>query len=94
MKRAGSSLKLGKSFKLATLITDQGFMCSFEVSTGMNEEGGFRYNLKTLQFLFRSEHVMGLWMSALFLAVTLRFITEKLHHQLIFPICEFSILIG
>jgi hypothetical protein len=57
----------------------------------MNDEGGFQYNLKTLQFLFGSEHIMGLWMSALFLAVTLRFITERFHHQLIFPICAFPI---
>jgi hypothetical protein len=57
----------------------------------MNDEGGFQYNLKTLQFLFGTEHVMGLWMSALFLAVSLRFITERFHHQLIFPICTFPI---
>lgn len=53
----------------------------------MNEEGGFQYNLETLKFLFGSGHVFGLWMSALFLAVALRVLTERYHHQLIFPIC-------
>jgi SulP family sulfate permease len=61
---------------------------SFEVSTGMNEEGGFQYNLPMLKFLFGSGRIMALWMSALFLAVALRLITEKYHHHLIFPICE------
>lgn len=58
----------------------------FEVSTGMNEEGGFKYNLETLEFLFGSERIMALWISALALAVILRLITAKIHHQLVFPI--------
>lgn len=56
----------------------------------MNEEGGFQYNLETLKFFFGSGRIMALWMSALGLAVTLRIITEKFHHQLIFPICAFT----
>lgn len=66
----------------------------FEVATGLNEEGGFQYNFKMLQFLFGSGHIMGLWMSALFLAVALRILTERYHHQLIFPIYFLLIPIG
>ncbi|KAG8798649.1 hypothetical protein FRC16_006812 [Serendipita sp. 398] len=58
----------------------------FEVAAGMNEESGFEYNMKTLNFLFSDQRIMGLWMSALALAVILRIITEKYQHQLIFPI--------
>ncbi|KAG8830293.1 hypothetical protein FRC17_005091 [Serendipita sp. 399] len=58
----------------------------FEVAAGMNEESGFEYNMETLRYLFSEPRVMGLWMSALGLAVFLRILTEKIQHQLIFPI--------
>jgi sulfate permease, SulP family len=53
----------------------------------MNEEGGFQYSLETLEYLFGSGRIMALWMSALGLAIILRILTEKIHHQLTFPLC-------
>ena len=54
----------------------------------MNEEGGFKYNWDMVKVLFGNNHHLSLWAPALSLAVILRTITTKFHHQLIFPICE------
>jgi len=54
----------------------------------MNEEGGFQYNWNMAKLLFGDKHNLSLWAPALGLAVILRIITTKFHHQVIFPICE------
>jgi SulP family sulfate permease len=54
----------------------------------MNEEGGFQYNWDMAKILFGDKHNLSLWAPALGLAVILRIITTKYHHQLIFPMCR------
>lgn len=55
-----------------------------EVSRGLKEEG-FEYNLNTLKIFFANGHAIALWTIPLALAITLRLITHRFHHQLIFP---------
>ncbi|KAJ9092109.1 hypothetical protein QFC21_006975 [Naganishia friedmannii] len=55
-----------------------------EVSRGLKEEG-FEYNLNTLKVFFANGHAIALWTIPLGLAILLRIITHKFHHQLIFP---------
>ena len=64
----------------------------FEVSVGMKEEGGFQYNWDMAKFFFGDAHNLSLWTTALGLAIILRIITIRFHHQLIFPICELFLL--
>jgi hypothetical protein len=56
------------------------------VSTRISDDD-FSYNLSTLKFMCEP-HNLVLWLPALGLAVLLRLITHKYHHQLIFPLCE------
>jgi SulP family sulfate permease len=60
------------------------------VSRGLKEEG-FEYNLTTLKFFFESPHAIALWGIPLALAIILRIITHRFHHQLIFPAYFFVI---
>jgi SulP family sulfate permease len=60
------------------------------VSRGLKEEG-FEYNLTTLKFFFESPHAIALWGIPLALAIILRIITHRFHHQLIFPAYFFII---
>lgn len=55
------------------------------VSTRIPDDD-FAYNFATLKFFFQPQNLV-LWVPALGLAVLLRVITHKFHHQLIFPIC-------
>jgi SulP family sulfate permease len=59
---------------------------SFTVSTRMDDDE-FRFSLETARFFFEG-HNLALWVPALALAVLLRVITHRWHHQLIFPVCE------
>lgn len=61
-----------------------------EVSRGLKEEG-FAYNLDTLRLFIESPQAIALWTIPLALAVVLRLITHKFHHQLIFPAYFFLI---
>jgi SulP family sulfate permease len=61
-----------------------------EVARGLKEEG-FEYNLTTLKFFFESPHAIALWGIPLALAIILRIITHRFHHQLIFPAYFFVI---
>ncbi|KAF7986828.1 hypothetical protein HWV62_12524 [Athelia sp. TMB] len=54
------------------------------VSIGMSDDD-FAYDLTTLRHFFQPHNLM-LWVPALVLAILLRVITHKYHHQLIFPI--------
>ncbi|KZP23932.1 hypothetical protein FIBSPDRAFT_736539 [Athelia psychrophila] len=54
------------------------------VSIGMSDDD-FAYDLTTLRIFFRPAN-LALWVPAAVLAVVLRVITHKYHHQLIFPI--------
>ncbi|EKM51192.1 uncharacterized protein PHACADRAFT_263202 [Phanerochaete carnosa HHB-10118-sp] len=55
------------------------------VSTRMDDDE-FTLSLSTLKFLVLNLHNLTLWVPALALAVVLRLITHKFHHQLIFPL--------
>ncbi|CCO33228.1 putative protein C24H6,11c [Rhizoctonia solani AG-1 IB] len=57
----------------------------FEVAAGINDEGGFQYNLETFKLYFMNSRNLLLWLPAFGLAVLLRVITHRFHHQLIFP---------
>ena len=61
-----------------------------EVSRGLKEEG-FEYNMATLRLFFGSSHALALWLIPLALAILLRVITHRFHHQLIFPAYFFVI---
>ncbi|QRW22937.1 sulfate anion transporter [Rhizoctonia solani] len=56
-----------------------------EVAAGINEEGGFQYNLETFKLYFMNARNLSLWLPAFGLAILLRIITHRFHHQLIFP---------
>ncbi|CAE6445014.1 unnamed protein product [Rhizoctonia solani] len=56
-----------------------------EVAAGINDEGGFQYNLETFKLYFMTARNLSLWLPAFGLAVLLRVITHRFHHQLIFP---------
>lgn len=59
---------------------------SLTVCTPMNDDD-FSLSLATFKYLFLDLHNLVLWVPAFALAVLLRIITSKYHHQLIFPIC-------
>ncbi|SNX85208.1 uncharacterized protein MEPE_03917 [Melanopsichium pennsylvanicum] len=56
-----------------------------EVCSRLQSEDGFQYNLDTLRYFFQSSHMVALWLPPLLLAVSLRIITSRFHHPLIFP---------
>ncbi|KAG8935275.1 hypothetical protein FRC01_003025 [Tulasnella sp. 417] len=56
-----------------------------EVSASLNDAEGFTYTWKTAKLFLTNTHVISLWVPAFALAVILRIITHKVHHQLIFP---------
>jgi SulP family sulfate permease len=58
----------------------------FAVSMGIPDDD-FTFTLETLRKMFLETHSLILWLLPLFLAVLLRAITHKYHHQLIFPLC-------
>ena len=57
-----------------------------EVAAGINDEGGFQYNLDTFKLYFLNKRNLTLWLPAFGLAVLLRVITHRVHHQLVFPV--------
>ncbi|KAG6843335.1 hypothetical protein H0H93_001362, partial [Arthromyces matolae] len=57
----------------------------FTVSMRMDDED-FRADWKTFETMFLDTHHLTLWVIPLILAVLLRLITHKYHHQLIFPL--------
>lgn len=58
----------------------------FEVAAGVNDEEGFQYNMATFRKFFMDPHHLTLWVPAFALAVLLRIITHRVHHQLVFPV--------
>ncbi|KAG8696459.1 hypothetical protein FRC09_008504 [Ceratobasidium sp. 395] len=58
----------------------------FEVAAGVNDDEGFQYDLPTFRKFFMDAHNLSLWVPAFALAVLLRVITHRVHHQLVFPI--------
>ena len=52
-------------------------------------EDDFDLSLSTLKFFLLNTTNLILWVPAFALAVLLRIITHKYHHQLIFPLCEY-----
>lgn len=53
------------------------------------EEDDLGVNWETIEMMFLDAHKLTLWLLPMGLAVLLRLITEKWHHQLIFPLCRF-----
>ena len=45
---------------------------------------------KTIEMIFFDGHNLVLWLVPLALAILLRVITSRYHHQLIFPMCKHS----
>ena len=62
---------------------------SLTVSLRISDDD-FNMTWETFRFTFLDGHNLLLWCLPLFLAVLLRFITYKYHHQLIFPLCVYS----
>jgi len=62
---------------------------SLTVSVRISEDD-FDMTWKTFRFMFLDVHNLLLWSLPLFLAILLRLITYKYHHQLIFPLCVYS----
>jgi sulfate permease, SulP family len=65
----------------------------FLIQTGLNVAAGLGeldadLSWSLLKLYFTDAHILALWTPAFALAVLLRIITHKFHHQLIFPICE------
>lgn len=60
----------------------------FTVCTRMSDDD-FDLSLTTFKFLFLDAYNLALWLPPFALAVILRIITHKYHHQLIFPLCTF-----
>jgi MFS superfamily sulfate permease-like transporter len=73
----------------------------FLIITGLNvstrlQDDDFSLTLDTLLFFLRG-HNLALWVPAFALAVLLRVITSRWHHQLILPTCAYppiAILVG
>lgn len=62
---------------------------SLTVSMHMSEED-FTMSFETLKTMFLDHHMLLLWTIPFALAVLLRIITHKFHHQLVFPLCKCS----
>jgi hypothetical protein len=62
---------------------------SLTVSLRISDDD-FNMTWETFRFTFLDGHNLLLWTIPLFLAILLRFITHKYHHQLIFPLCVYS----
>jgi sulfate permease, SulP family len=58
------------------------------VSLRINDDD-FTMTWETFKFVFLNAHNLALWVIPLSLAVILRVITHKFHHQLIFPLCAY-----
>jgi SulP family sulfate permease len=65
---------------VGVFLINTGFM----VSARMDDDD-FAFTPEVFKFFFLNGHVLSLWVPALALAVLLRLITHKFHHQLIFP---------
>ena len=52
------------------------------------DDDDFTLSLETFKYLCLNVHNLVLWFPAFALAVLLRVITHKYHHQLIFPLCK------
>jgi sulfate permease, SulP family len=53
------------------------------------DDDDFAFTPEVFRFFFLNAHILALWVPALILAILLRAITHKYHHQLIFPACEY-----
>ena len=51
------------------------------------DDDDFTMTWDTFKFVFLNSHNLALWVIPLGLAVLLRIITHRYHHQLIFPLC-------
>ena len=87
-----SSSKLGNAFAFFMTSRDS-LICyndinRFTVSMRISEDD-LSWSWETLETVFGDAHNVTLWSVPLALAVLLRLVTTKWHHQLIFPLCEF-----
>ncbi|KAH9475182.1 hypothetical protein JR316_0012293 [Psilocybe cubensis] len=87
------ALKLGVVvgfFPRHILVGCIGGVGAFLIETGLTvsmriSEEDFTMSWETIQFMFLDSHNLILWTLPLALAIILRIITHKFHHQLIFP---------
>ncbi|WFD00456.1 hypothetical protein MYAM1_003205 [Malassezia yamatoensis] len=66
----------------------------FAVAGHIEEEGGFKYNGRTLAALTDSTSIIAQWTIPLFLAILLCFINSRYHHPLILPTYFLLIPVG
>ncbi|KAF5375834.1 hypothetical protein D9615_008236 [Tricholomella constricta] len=66
---------------VGAFLIETGFTVSMRIG-----EGDLGANWETIETMFLSTHNLILWVIPLVLAVLLRVITHKFHHQLIFPV--------
>jgi len=52
----------------------------------------FNMSWETINLMFCDSHNLLMWTLPLALAVLLRLITHRYHHQLIFPICAYLLI--
>lgn len=71
------------------ILSDFSSRFSLTVSLRISDDD-FNMTWETFRFTFLDGHNLLLWTLPLFLALLLRFITHKYHHQLIFPLCVYS----
>src|SRR6266550_1538785 len=60
---------------------------SLTVCLGMSDGAFQEAPLQSIRHMFMDAHTITLWLLPLSLAVLLRLITHRFHHQLIFPLC-------
>jgi SulP family sulfate permease len=63
------------------------FLNRLTVSTRMDDDEFNFFSLESLKAMFLDKENVTLWIIPLALAIVLRCITYKFHHQLIFPLC-------
>ena len=56
------------------------------------DEDDFTYSFETMKSFISNGSVVAHWLPAFLLAVLLRLITSKYHHQLVFPACKDAVV--
>lgn len=77
-------------------MTYNTFTCAYRrlaVSIRISEDD-LGVDWKSIETIFLDTHNLVLWLLPLALAIVLRVITSRYHHQLIFPMCRYSSLLN
>lgn len=81
-------IQTGYFFKKQSQLIESNDSFSLTVSMRISDDE-FTATWETFRLMFLDTHTLSLWLIPLALAVLLRLITHKFHHQLIFPLCKF-----